>query len=57
MTQKATFKKIIDLDAKKVVSAVKIINLDTEVFIKKIIVIPIFEIDDSSIYIAMTLIN
>lgn len=48
---------MMDLDTKKVVFAVKIIDLDAEVSAEKIMVALIFEIDDSGIYIVMTLMN
>lgn len=48
---------MICLNAKKVVFAIKIIELNNKLSIKKIIVVLIFKINDSSIYIAMTLIN
>ena len=57
VTQKATSKKIIDLDAKKVVSAMKIIYLDAEVSIEKIMVALVFEIDVGNIHTTMTLMN
>ena len=46
-----------DLNIEKVVFIIKIINLDTKVFTKKIIVSLIFKINNSNIYIIMTLIN
>ena len=57
MTQKAASKKMIDLDAKKIVSTVKIIYLDAEVSVEKTMVALVFEINTSSIHTAMTLIN
>lgn len=42
MTQKVDFKKMIDLNIKKIVFVIKIIDLNTKVFIKKIIVTLIF---------------
>ena len=57
MTQKAASERMMDLDAKKVVSAVKMIYLNAEVSIEKTIVAMIFEIDVGGIYMAMTLMN
>lgn len=57
MTQKAASKMIINLDIKKMVSVVKIINLDAKVSIKKIMVTLIFEIERGGIYTRMTLMN
>ena len=48
---------MIDLDAKEMVFAVKIIYLDTKVSIKKIIVALIFEMNVGSIHIVMTFMN
>lgn len=55
--QKVAFEKMIDLDAKTVVSAMKIIDLDTEVSIEKAMVALVFEIDSEDIYIAKVLMN
>ena len=57
MTQKAVSEKMIDLDAKEVVSAVKIIYLDVEIPIEKIMVALVFEIDSGDIHIAMILMS
>lgn len=57
MTQKATAEKILDLDVEKVMSAIKIIDLDAKMSTEKAMVALIFEIDGSGIYIAMTLMN
>lgn len=57
MIQKATSEKIIDLDAKEIELAMKIINLDAEVFTEKIMVTLVFEIDGGHIYMVMILIN
>lgn len=46
-----------DLNAKKVVSSIEIINLDVEISAKKIIVALIFEIEIRSIHIKMVMIN
>ena len=48
---------MIALDIKKVIFAIKIIDLNTEIFAKKAIIALIFEIDSSGIYIAIILIN
>lgn len=48
---------MIGLDIKKVVFAIKIIDLDTEVFAEKTMVALVFEIDGNSIHMEMTLIN
>lgn len=56
--QKATSKKMIDLNVgEDLVSAVKIINLDAEISVEKIIVVLIFEIDSNGIYTVMILMN
>lgn len=55
--QKTAFEKIMNLNTEKVVFAIKIIDLDAEVFVKKKMVTLVFEIYGSGIYIAMTLIN
>lgn len=46
-----------NLDAEGVVFIIKIIDLDVEMFVEKIMVALVFEIDSSSIYIAIALIN
>ena len=46
-----------ELDAEEVVSAIKIIDLNTEISAEKVMMALIFEIDGGSIYIAMVLIN
>lgn len=48
---------MIDLNIEEVVSTVKIIDLDTEVFAEKTMVTLDFEIDSGGIYMAITLIN
>ena len=48
---------MIDLDTKEMVSAVKIIDLDTEVFAEKIMMALVFEIDGGDIYMEMALMN
>ena len=55
--QKTAFEKMIDLDVEEIVSAMKIMYLDAEVFVEKIMVALVFEIDIGSIYTAMTLMN
>lgn len=55
--QKAIFEKKINLDTEKVVSAIKIIDLDTEVFTEKTIIAFVFEIDSSNIHIKIALID
>lgn len=57
MRQKAASEKMMGLNAEKVVFNVKIIDLNTEVSVKKIIVAFIFKIDCSAIYTAIILIN
>lgn len=57
VTQKAAFEKMRNLDTKEMVFDMKIMDLNTEVSAKKIIVTLIFEIDSSGINMAMTLIN
>lgn len=46
-----------DLNTEKIVFAVKIINLNAEILVKKIIIAFIFEIDDINIHTIMVLIN
>lgn len=46
-----------DLNTEKVVSAMKMIDLDAEVLIKKAMVALVFKIDSSNINIVITLIN
>lgn len=48
---------MINLDIQEVVVAIKIFDLDVEVFTKKIIVALIFEIECNSIYTAIILMN
>lgn len=55
--QKAISKQMINLNAKKIVFAIKIINLDAEMFIEKVIVAFVFKINGGSIYMVMILIN
>lgn len=57
VTPKDAFERIIDLDTEDMVCVKKIIDLNIEVFAKKIIVTLVFRINNSSIYIAMALIN
>lgn len=42
MTQKAAFEKMMDLDTEKVVSTIKIINLDAKVSVEKAMVVLVF---------------
>lgn len=46
-----------DLNAKEVMSVVKIIDLDAKVSAKKTIMAPVFETDGSNIHTAMILMN
>ena len=55
--QKVISKKIMDLNIKEMVFAIKIIDLDAEGFAEKIMVALIFKIDGSGIYTAITLMN
>ena len=48
---------MINLKAEEMVFAMKIIDLNTEIFAEKIMVALIYEIDGSNIYMVMTLIN
>lgn len=48
---------MIDLNAEKVISAIKIIDLDTQVSAQKIMVVFVFEINSGNIYIEIALIN
>ena len=48
---------MIDFDVEEIIFTMKIIDLNVEVSIEKIIVALIFEIDGSGIHIVMTLIN
>ena len=57
MTQKTIFEKMINLDTKKIISMIKIIDLDIEIFTKIIIIVFNFEINSNSIYIKIVLIN
>lgn len=57
MPQNAVFEKMIDLDAKKVMFVIKIIELDVKIFAKKIMIALIFEIDSIVIYITIVLMN
>lgn len=57
MIQKAAFEKIFDLDAKKKVFVIKIIDLNVELSAEKIMVALVFEIDSNYIYTKMALIN
>lgn len=57
MIQKTASDKIIDLNLEEKVSAIIIIDLNIEVFAEKTMVALIFEIDDSGIHTAMTLMN
>lgn len=50
---KAFFEKMMDLNIEKVLFVVKIIDLDTEIFIRKKLVAFLFKIDGSNIYTAM----
>lgn len=57
MIQKAASEKMIDLDAKKVVFIMKIIDLNAKVSAKKTTIVLIFEINGGGIYTAIVLIN
>ena len=48
---------MIDLNTKKIISAIKIIDLNAKISIEKTITIFIFEINDNSIYMKIVLIN
>lgn len=48
---------MIDLDAEKIIFAIKINNLNTEISAKKAMVALVFEIDNGNIHIAMALLN
>lgn len=48
---------MMDLKTKKKMSAIKIIELNAEVSTEKTIIALVFKIDNSGIYISMTLIN
>lgn len=48
---------MIDLVTEKIIFVIKIIHLDTKIFIKKIIIVFIFKIDSNNIYMAIALIN
>lgn len=55
--QKSAFEKMMDLDIEEMVFAMKIIDLNAEVFAEKIMVTLVFEINGGGIYMVMTLIN
>lgn len=57
MTQKAASEKMMDLDAKERVFVIKIIDLDIKMSAKKTIIALVFEINGSSIYTVMVLMN
>lgn len=57
MTEKTASAKMIDLNVEEEVFTMKIINLDTDVFVEKAITALVFEIDGSGIYIAIALMN
>lgn len=57
MIQKAAFEKIKGLNAKEMISAIKIIDLDTKVFAEKTKVALVFKIDGNDIHTVMTFIN
>lgn len=48
---------MINLNAKKMISIIKIIILDTKIFAKKLTIAFIFEINGSNIYIIIAFIN
>lgn len=48
---------MINLNTKKMVSDIEIIDLDIEIFTKKIVVAFIFKIKDNDIYVRIALIN
>lgn len=54
---KAAFEKIRDLDIKKVVFTIKIINLNIKIFAKKTMMALVFEINNGSIHMIITLMN
>lgn len=55
--EKAASKKIKGIDTEKVISAIKIIDLDAEVFTKKTKMAFVFKIDGGNIHMAIILIN
>lgn len=55
--QKAAFEKMVDLDIEKMVFIVIIIDLDAKILAEKAMMTLFFEINGSSIYIVMVLIN
>lgn len=57
MIQKAAFEKMKSLSPENVVSAMKIIDLDGEVFVEEIKLALVFEINGGNIHMTMTLIN
>lgn len=57
MTQRAAFETMIDLNAEKVVSIVKITGLNAEMTAEKIMVVLVFKIDGGNINTAMTLLR
>lgn len=48
---------MIDLDAKEIMFAIKIIGLNAEIIAEKIMMTLVFEINSSNIHIVITLIN
>lgn len=57
MIQKIAFEKMMALNARKVVSVIKIMDLNAKMLNEKTIVVLVFEIDDSGIYTTITLMN
>lgn len=57
MTPKAAFEKMIDLNTKEMMFSIKIIDIDTEVSIEKIMVALVFKIDGGGNDIVITLMN
>lgn len=57
MIRKAASEKIINLNIEEVVSAIKIIYLDAEMFVEKTIVAFIFEMNGSGIHTAIILMS
>lgn len=57
MTQKPVSEKMIDLDAEEGVFVIKIIDLDIKMSAEKTIIALVFDIDGSSIYTIMVLMN
>lgn len=49
--------KMINLDTKEIMSIIKVISINIEIFVIKIIVALVFEIDNNSIYTKIALIE